>query len=230
MVDRVDQEIGRVMKQIEAMGEADNTVFMFVSDNGASGELMNRGDIHDPSAPLGSAGSYLCLGPGWSTAANTPFSFHKHWNHEGGISSPMIVHWPKGIQARGEIRHTPAHFIDVVPTILDLAGVDVSPPTEGPALPGRSFVPVFGEDQQREDRTLFWAHSGNQALRRGDWKAVLRRDNADRWEFYHISEDRAELKDLAASYPGKLREFTSEWEVLSAQFDNDYVTGTHEAD
>ncbi|MDA0346684.1 MAG: arylsulfatase [Verrucomicrobia bacterium] len=225
MIDRVDQEIGRVMNQIKGMGEEDNTVFIFVSDNGASGELMNRGDIHDPSAPLGSAGSYLCLGPGWSTAANTPLSFHKHWNHEGGISSPMVVHWPQGIQARGEIRHTSAHFIDVVPTILDLVGVEVTPSAEGPALPGRSLVPVFGEDQSWEDRSLFWAHSGNQALRRGDWKAVLRRDNNDRWELYKISEDRAELNDLATAEPKILNNLASTWEVLKAQYDADFEVG-----
>jgi arylsulfatase A-like enzyme len=228
MIDRVDQEIGRVMKQIKDMGEADNTVFIFLSDNGASGELMNRGDKHDPSAPLGSAGSYLGLGPGWSTAANSPFFLHKHWNHEGGISSPMIVHWPRGIQARGELRHTPAHFIDIVPTILDLVGVHSTPPDNGPSFPGRSLVPAFGEDPDWEARSLFWAHSGNQGLREGDWKAVLRRDNNDRWELYNMVEDRAELQDLASSFPNRLEVLTSTWTILRDRFDQDYEMGSSE--
>lgn len=227
MIDRVDQEIGRVFRQIESMGEADNTLFVFVVDNGASAEIINRGDKHDPSAPLGSAGSYLCLGPGWSTAANTPLSLHKHWNHEGGISSPMIVHWPQGIRARGELRHTVGHFIDLVPTLLDVAGVKAMAPQVGPALPGRSLVPVFAEDQDWKDRSIFWAHQGNRALRQGDWKAVMRRDNGDRWELYNIAEDRAELHDLAASDPAKLRKMTNTWEDLQAEFDRDFETGTH---
>jgi arylsulfatase len=225
MIDRMDQEIGKVMQQIEDMGEADNTVFLFVVDNGASGEIINRGDKHDPSAPLGSAGSYLCLGPGWSTAANTPFSLHKHWNHEGGISSPMIVNWPKGIKARGDLRHATGHFIDLVPTILDLAGAKTIPPEKGPALPGRSLVPAFEKEPDWGERSLFWAHSGNRALRRGEWKAVTRRDNGDRWELYNISKDRAELNDLAATYPEKLAGLASEWETLRMQFDADFEIG-----
>ena len=227
MIDRMDQEIGRVMNQIKRMGESENTVFIFLSDNGASGEMMNRGDKHDPSAPLGSAGSYLGLGPGWSTAANTPFSLHKHWNHEGGISSPMVVHWPKGISARGELRHTASHFVDLVPTILDLAGVELIPPIEGPILPGRSLVPIFNKTAEWSDRFLYWAHSGNRALRQGDWKAVTRRDNEERWELYHIVKDRAELNDLASSHPDKLNELVTAWESLGDQFNKDFETGTH---
>lgn len=225
MIDRMDQEIGRVMAQVKIMGEADNTVFIFVSDNGASGEMMNRGDKHDPAAPLGSAGSYLGLGPGWSTAANTPFSFHKHWNHEGGISSPMIVNWPKGIQARGELRHTPGHFIDLFPTILDLAGVLNEPSKTGPDLPGRSLVPVFNAEPSWEDRVLFWAHSGNRAIREGDWKAVMRRDNDDRWELYHLVDDRAELNNLASAEPKRLSNLASIWEGLKARYDSDFEVG-----
>src|SRR5438093_3128211 len=122
MVDRMDQEIGRVVAQIRAMNALDNTLIMFLSDNGASAEIMVRDDGHDPTAPPGSAGTHLCLGPGWSTVANTPFRMHKTWVHEGGICTPLIVHWPRGLAARGELRHNPGHIIDFVPTLLELTG------------------------------------------------------------------------------------------------------------
>ena len=122
MVDRMDREIGRVLAQVKAMGALDNTLVFFLSDNGASAEMMVRGDGHDPHAERGTGATFLCIGPGWSSLANTPFRRHKTWVHEGGISTPLIVHWPKGIAARGEMRHTPGHVIDFVPTILEAAG------------------------------------------------------------------------------------------------------------
>ena len=122
MVDRMDREIGRVLEQIRAMGAFENTLIFFMSDNGASAEIMVRDDGHDRTAPAGSAATHLCLGPGWSTVANTPFRRHKTWVHEGGIATPLVVHWPKGIAARGELRHDPGHLIDIVPTILEVTG------------------------------------------------------------------------------------------------------------
>ena len=110
MVHRMDIEIGRVLAQLKAMGAADNTAIFFVSDNGASAEEIIRGDKHDRTAPPGSARTFLSIGPGWSSAANTPFRLHKSWVHEGGISTPLIVNWPKGIPARGELRTDPGHL------------------------------------------------------------------------------------------------------------------------
>ena len=126
MIDRMDREIGRVLDQLRAMGAFENTLIFFLSDNGASAEIMVRDDGHDPSAPAGSAATHLCLGPGWSTVANTPFRCHKTWVHEGGIATPLIVHWPRGISARGELRHDPGHVIDLVPTILEVTS-DLAP-------------------------------------------------------------------------------------------------------
>ena len=113
MVDRMDREIGRVLDQLRAMEALDNTLIFFLSDNGASAEIMVRGDGHDPNAECGTGATFLSIGPGWSSMCNTPFRRHKTWVHEGGISTPLIVHWPKGIAARGEIaahagpRHRP---------------------------------------------------------------------------------------------------------------------------
>ena len=230
MVDRMDYEIGRVMDQIAAMGQAENTIVLFLSDNGATAEQINRGDLHVPGAVSGSADSYLALGPGWSTAANTPFSLHKHWNHEGGIATPFIVSWPAGIDAAGELRTTPAHAIDVVPTLLDLAGVDritdypdnKHPPVDlPPPLPGESLVPVFSKEPDWPDRALFFQHSGNQALRQGDWKIVMRRDNDDRWELFNLAVDRAERHDLAAQHPDRLAQMVAEWERQARRNDLD---------
>ncbi len=230
MIDRMDQEIGRVMDHVASMGEADNTIVLFLSDNGATAEQINRGDRHIPGAVSGSADSYLALGPGWSTAANTPFSLHKHWNHEGGISTPFIVSWPEGINARGEFRHLPAHAIDVVPTLLDLAGAwptaDYNrrkhPPSDEPhPLPGQSLVDAFAGEPDWLDRPLYFEHAGNRALRLGDWKLVMRRDNMNRWELYNIAEDRAELKDLALYHPEKLAQLVQIWEHQEVAFDID---------
>src|SRR5262249_22549116 len=142
---------------------------------GASAEIMVRGDGHDPRAEPGTASTFLSIGPGWSSLANTPFRRHKTWVHEGGISTPLVVHWPRGIAARGELRHTPGHLIDIVPTILDAAGDRAFATREGqsvPLRPGKSLVPLFKKDGTVAHDYLWWLHEGNRALRVGDWKIV----------------------------------------------------------
>ncbi len=226
MVDRIDREVGRVLARLEASGHRDDTLILFASDNGASGEQMIRGDGHDPAAPPGSAGSFLCLGPGWSTASNTPFRLHKSWVHEGGISTPLIVRWPSGIAARGELRQTPTHLIDVVPTLLELAGV---PPPESwggeprPPLPGRSLVPALAADVPIARDFLFFKHIGHRALRVGDWKIVAVKDGP--WELYDLAKDRAESHDLAATHPEKLKELSAIWARHDEEFRRQGATG-----
>lgn len=202
MVDRLDQEIGRIMAQLENMKEAENTLVLFLSDNGASAEQIIRGDGHNSNVPLGSAGSYLCLGPGFSTASNTPFRRHKFWTHEGGIATPLIVFWPKGIEGKGEFRHSMGHVIDFLPTFLELAGVDALNEKNGyeaPPLPGNSLVPVFAKDQEIHDE-LYFSHEGNSALRQGKWKAVISSDIDGRWQLFNMEEDRTELNNLADDF------------------------------
>ncbi len=175
MIHRMDSEIGRVLDQLKAMGAVDNTLIFFLSDNGASAEQMIRGDGHDRTAPPGSAKSFLCIGPGWSSAANTPFRLHKSWVHEGGITTPLIVHWPQGIAARGELRHDPGHLIDLAPTILEVAGGKWPPTLAGrpvPPPPGKSLVPALAKDGSVTHDYLWWYHIGNRAIRMGDWKLV----------------------------------------------------------
>ncbi len=214
MIHRMDIEIGRVFDQIKKMGEWDNTLVLFLSDNGASAEIMVRDDGHDPSLSPGSAGTYLCLGPGWSTTCNTPFRRHKTWTHEGGTSTPLVVSWPNGIAARGEIRTTPGHVVDIVPTLLELAGAQ--PLADAPPAPGKSLVPVFAKDGTIDHEALWWFHDGHKALRMGDWKVVAPKDEA--WELYDLSHDRAESNDLAKTQPEKLKQLVDTWDAHLADF------------
>ncbi|MCX6951558.1 MAG: arylsulfatase [Verrucomicrobia bacterium] len=217
MVDRMDQEIGRVLAQLKAMGVFENTLILFASDNGASAEMMVRGDGHDQAAPMGSAATFLSLGPGWSSAANTPFRRHKTWVHEGGISTPLIAHWPAGIAARGELRRDPVHLVDVVPTVLEVAAAKKPATVKGfavPAAPGRSFVPTFAHDGGVKHESLWWLHEDNRAIRVGDWKLVALAKGE--WELYDLSKDRGESTNLAAAHPDKVRDLAAAW---SARFD-----------
>ncbi len=219
MIHRMDLEIGRVLAQLERMGVWDNTVVFFASDNGASAEQIIRGDRHDPHRPPGSAGTFLSLGPGWSTAANTPFRLHKSWVHEGGISTPLIVHWPAGIRARGELRHNPGHFIDLPPTILELAGGKWPREFNGqpvPPPPGRSLVPAFARDGSVKHDYLWWFHDGNKAIRVGHWKLVA--DHQGPWELYNLKTDRAETFDLAPKRPAKVKELERAWNQRLEEF------------
>ena len=215
MVDRMDQAIGRVLVQLRTMDAFDNTLIFFLSDNGSSAEIMVRTDGHDPNAPPGSGPSYLCLGPGWSTVCNTPFRRHKTWVHEGGCATPLIAHWPKGIKVRGELRRDPAHVIDVVPTILELAGVKRSP-ADAPKAPGHSLLPTFAKDGSLRHEYLWWLHGGNRAIRVGDWKLVAAKD--DPWELYNLREDRTETNNLASSNPGKVKELEHAWTERMDEF------------
>ena len=220
MIDRMDREIGRVLDQLKTMGAHENTVILFVSDNGASAEQIIRGDKHDPSAPPGSWRSYLCLGPGWSTAANTPFRLHKSWVHEGGIASPLIVHWPAGLAARGELRHNPGHFVDLLPTVLELAGTRASPTWKGkptPPLAGRSLAPALAKDGTVSHDFLFFHHGGNRAIRIGDWKLVSAGRRGP-WELYNLATDRCESRNLAAAHPDKARDLSGAWQRHETQF------------
>jgi arylsulfatase len=219
MVDRMDREIGRIVAQLKAMGAFDDTLIFFASDNGASAEIMVRNGGHDPQAPLGSAATYLCLGPGFSSACNTPLRRHKTWVHEGGISTPLIAHWPKGIAARGELRHTPAHVIDFVPTVLDLLGIEKPKTWDGepiPAAPGHSLAPAFAKDVTIARESLWWLHEGNRAVRVGNWKLVAA--EGDPWALYDFTTDRAEQHDLAAKMPDKAKELEQVWERQTASF------------
>lgn len=219
MIDRMDIEIGRVLDQLKAMNKFDDTLILFLSDNGASAEIMVRGDGHDPKVPIGAADSFVCLGPGWSSAANTPFRRHKTWVHEGGIATSMIAHWPQGIKASSKWRARPSHVIDIVPTVLELAGGTwpyqaAGLPQLDPAIRGESFLnSLTSEADQTRTAPLWWLHEENKAIRDGQWKAVLAK--GEQWQLYDLTTDRAETHDLASEQPTKLKELVAQWEKMT---------------
>ena len=217
MIDRMDQEIGRVIAELKSMKAFENTLIVFLSDNGASAEIMVRDDGHDPEAIPGSAATYLCLGPGFSSAANTPFRRHKTWVHEGGISTPFIAHWPAGIADTNALRTMPAHVIDLAPTVLELAGAPVAALPGAPALPGRSLTAAFASNQTEVHDALWFFHENNRAFRQGDWKIVADSTSKD-WSLYHIARDRAEQNDLASTEPDRVRSMAAHWEAMAARF------------
>jgi arylsulfatase len=219
MVDRMDQEIGRIVAQLKAMGAYENTLILFASDNGASAEIMVRDGGHDPQAEMGSAATYLCIGPGFSGAANTPHRRHKTWVHEGGISTPLVASWPAGIAAKGELRHTPGHVIDIVPTILELAGIPKPADWKGqpmPPAPGKSLAPAFAKDVAVERPSLWWLHEENKAIRVGDFKLVAAKGDA--WALYDLKTDRAEQHDLSAKMPEKAKELADLWQKQTEEY------------
>jgi arylsulfatase len=180
---------------------------------------MVRGGGHDPNAPPGSEKTYLCLGPGFSSACNTPFRRHKVWVHEGGIATPFIVHWPAGINDKGTLRQTPAHFIDFVPTVLEMARIEKPREWNGkniPPAPGRSLVPSFADDVTVPRDFLWWLHEGHRAVMAGDWKLVAAK--GDPWEFYDMRTDRAEQHNLAKTQPDKVRELEELWQRQTDAF------------
>jgi arylsulfatase len=220
MVDRMDQEIGRVVGQIKRMKQLDNTLILFLSDNGASAEIVDRGDGNDPDAPPGSASTFLCIEPGWANLSNAPLRKSKIFVHEGGICTPLIVHWPTGIASKNEFRRSPAHIIDITPTLLEVAGVQKPADYRGvpiPAAPGTSLLASFAQDIAVPHDYLWWFHEGNRAIRIGDWKLVSEGMDSP-WELYNLAADRSETKDLSQSEPDRVKSLAGKWQSVLDEF------------
>lgn len=220
MVDRMDREIGRILTALKKAKKMDDTLVVFLSDNGASAEIMVRGDGHDPNAECGTGATFLSIGPGWSSLCNTPFRRHKTWVHEGGIHTPFIAHWKNGIGLKGEVRHTPGHVVDFVPTALELAtGKSVFRPdiAGSPEFAGKSLVPAFTGDGMVNHESLWWLHEGNRALRIGDWKIVAA-GATSAWELYDLKADATESRNLAKDHPEKVREMSDQWQKRTDAF------------
>lgn len=222
-VDCLDQNIGRILECLEKRDGLDNTLIMFFSDNGCSGELglfgmnwhQNKSTNYDEWRKK--SGWSISQGQCWATYSNTPLRKHKQYVHEGGIASPFIAHWPEGITDAGRIVSDQAfHLIDIMPTLCELAGTQYPNEYQGRQVtptPGISMLPYWkGSVDQPEERTLFWQHMNHSAVRQGDWKLVTLNDrNSADWELYDLSEDRSETDNLIADHPELARRLEAKW-------------------
>jgi len=228
-VDCMDQGIGRIIRALAETGVEENTLVLFLSDNGGCAELLKEdGPVQNlvyptrkgkivhagnfPGVTPGSEETYMSYDLPWANASNTPFRLFKHWVHEGGISTPLVARWPAGVKAH-RIVHQPIHVVDIMATILEAAGVAYPKEYNGRAvqpLAGESFLPgMRGESWQRQ-APIYWEHEGNCALRRGDWKLVRKYPGS--WELYNMEKDRAELNDRIEGEKSRTNEMIAEWE------------------
>jgi arylsulfatase A-like enzyme len=243
MVDRMDQGIGKLAAELEANGQLDNTLILFLQDNGGCAENLGRSPRKDALkgvVPMGKdelqtkmipdrsreghpvltgarvmpgpSETYIAYGESWANVSNTPFRLYKSKNHEGGIATPLIAHWPKGISAHNELRQRIGHLIDIMPTCVGLAGADYPKTFNGKdimPMEGVSLVGSFAKDGQ-VDRTIMWEHFGSRAIRQGKWKLVGLPHKP--WELYDMDADRSEMHDLSAREPEKAKELAELWE------------------
>jgi arylsulfatase A-like enzyme len=218
MIDNMDQGIGRLMSALKANGQFENTLILYLQDNGACAENIGRnpggakGKKAGPPPMPGPAETYMGYGEAWANVSSTPFRLYKHYVHEGGIGTPLIAHWPRGITRKGQLEHQPGHLIDIMATAVDLSGGKFPSERDGrkvQPMEGRSLVPAFaGKPVQRE--ALFWEHEGNRALRIKDWKLVAKGADGP-WELYDMKSDRTEMKNLASAHPDRVKEMVSIW-------------------
>ena len=217
IIDRMDQNIGRVIEKLRTAGRLDNTLFLFMVDNGVPGTgvhdwrgLFAKNGRHpetrvDNYSEWGRRGGWSSSsGRGWANLSNAPFRMYKRYTHEGGVATPLIVHWPDGLKDQNKLRHSPGHIIDIAPTCLNAAGLS----TKG--MEGQTLLPVFTKDST-QPRTLFWEHEGNRAVRQGDYKLVAQHNTP--WELYNMRKDRNELHDLSRSMPQKAAELKKLYEA-----------------
>lgn len=237
----MDAAIGQVVHKLEELQALDNTLIFFLADNGGCAEeLSGRGrGLHFPERTLdgrpvrlgnlpdempGQDDDYQSYGVPWANASNTPFRLYKHWVHEGGISSPLVVHWPQGITVPGTWTDQPGHLIDIMATCLDVASVEYPRTYQGHSitpLEGESLRPIFsGQDRNGHSDGIFWEHEGNRAVRLGKWKLVSRWSRPKRagewggkWELYNIDADRTEMHDLSEEMPAKVAELAGLWQA-----------------
>jgi arylsulfatase len=219
-IDRMDQGVGRVMAKLRELDMEDNTLVMFMSDNGGCAEFLREDGepgrwpahygvpLRDgrmtivgncPARRPGGAETFMSYDLPWANASNSPFRKFKSWVHEGGISTPLIVHWPAAIK-RPQIVHEYGHVVDIMPTCLDVAGAGYPSEFNGKAITpcaGESFAPLLKGQPWHRSAPIFWEHEGNRAVRQGNWKLVNAHPHA--WELYDMATDRTELTDLFAA-------------------------------
>jgi arylsulfatase len=220
MLDRVDQNVGKLVAHLKQRGQLDNTLLVFLSDNGGNAESGPNG-IYEGKNP-GGPKSKVFLGQSWATLNNTPLRRYKHFTHEGGISTPLIVHWPAGIEKsrNGQLERQPGHLVDLMATVVDFTGAeypkqykdhDIQP------MEGVSLRPALAGQPLTRPNPIFWEHEGNRAIRRGKWKAVMKLKGP--WELYDIEADRTEQHNLIDEQPALAKELIAAWEAWAKRAD-----------
>lgn len=220
MIDRMDQGIGRILRALDETGVRDDTLILFLSDNGGTAEAVAGRKLNDPAVPIEARGSYVAYLEPWAQVSNTPFRLYKNWVHEGGIITPLVVNWPGRISKPGRITTAFGHVIDVMPTVLDVAGLTYPVTLNGRSMrpiEGRSLVPAFSGGTAARERPLFWAYGGNWAIRDGDWKLVHDRRHPDRVELFNMRDDPAESRDLAATHASQVATLKAEWHAWATR-------------
>lgn len=251
MIDRMDRGIGQIVETLKRTNRFDNTLILFMQDNGGCAETLGRTAKagrerrgHKPDAAMtsdelqfdmipkksrdgwpvlqgpgvmpGPSDTYIAYGRGWANVSNTPFREYKHWVHEGGISTPLIAHWPAGVKRHGDLEHQPGHLIDVMATCVELSGAMYPTEVDGSKitpLEGRSLMPAFRGDTILRD-AIYWEHEGNRAVRQGDWKLVAKGAKGP-WELYDIRNDRIEMHDLAKQHPDRVKALAKLWQAYA---------------
>ncbi|MGE4490472.1 MAG: sulfatase-like hydrolase/transferase, partial [Kiritimatiellales bacterium] len=241
MIHCMDRGIGEIVDELRSQGQLDNTLILFLQDNGACDEDLGRHDnpkwhlpgikpmgpdqlqtktwppmrtrdgravLGGPNVMPGAADTYIAYGRNWANVSDTPFREYKHYVHEGGISSPLIAFWPRGIPSHGAITQQPGHIIDIMTTCADVAGATY-PGGKIHPMEGISLVPAF-QNQDLPSRILYWEHEGNRAIRDRQWKLVAKGWNSP-WELYDIRADRSEMHNLIAEYPERAAEMADLW-------------------
>ena len=224
MVDRMDQNIGRIVAELKRTGQLDNTVIFFLSDNGGCAEWDPWG-FDESSGPkntlhtgpdlttVGGAKSYISYGSGWANVSNTPWRLYKHYNHEGGIRTPLIVHWPRGLTTKsGALTTQPGYITDFMPTVLALTGATY--PNGKLPLEGVSLAPTL-QGKSLPARQIFIEHEGNRSVRDGDWKLVGL--SGKPWELYNLKADPTEMQNLASKESTRVAALAGAWDAWAAR-------------
>jgi len=249
MITNMDAGIGRIVESLRQHDQLDNTLILFLQDNGGCQEEVGRtGDGRRPAEPSlpsiahdairvdvipkqnragvptlkgpgvmpGPEDTYIAYGLNWANVSNTPFREYKHFVHEGGISTPLVAHWPDRIRRQGELEHQPGHLVDLMATCVDVAGASYPQESQGEKIEpmeGVSLLPAFDDKPLGRENPIFWEHEGNRAVRDGKWKLVAKENQP--WELYDMDADRTELDDLAAEKPELVEKLAAAWNAYA---------------